>query len=218
MAPSLKKNNLSTVGRWFLGPLLPRRDIDSSWLEFTHILGRSLPFLLLRPQAVPLSEAECLVHWRACVCVKSLQLCPTLCDPMDHSPPRYYVHGILQGGILEWISAPFSRGSSWPRDQTLRLLRLLHWQAGSLPLVPPGKPSLTWAPNNTIPNNTTPQNTTPIKDSLYSERGMGMSPWPCDLLVLSKLQPSERHGKAFWRYSWGTSLMMLPWEDGGIIL
>ena len=160
MAPSLKENNLSTVGSWLLGPLLPRRDIDSSWLEFTHIPGRSLPFLLLRPQAVPLSEAECLVHWHAWVCAKSLQLCPTLCDPVDHSPPRSYVHGILQGGIQEWIAAPFSRGSSWPRDQTLHLLRLLHWQAGSLPLVPLGRPSLTWAPNNTTPNNTTPQNTT----------------------------------------------------------
>ena len=152
------------------------------------------------------------------VCAKSLQLCLTLCDPVDRSPPRYYVHGILQRGILEWIAAPFSRGSSWPRDQTLHLLHLLHWQAGSLPLVPPGKPSLTWAPSNTTPNNTTPQNTTPTKDPLYSKRGMGMSPWPCDLLVLSKLHPSGRRGKAFWKYSWGTSLMMLPWEDGGIIL
>ena len=45
--------------------------------------------------------------------VKVAQLCPTLCDPMD-----YMAHGILQGSILEWVTFPFSRGSSQPRDQT----------------------------------------------------------------------------------------------------
>ena len=45
--------------------------------------------------------------------VKVVQLCPTLCDPMD-----YTVHGILQARILEWVAFPFSRGSSQPRDRT----------------------------------------------------------------------------------------------------
>ena len=49
---------------------------------------------------------------------KSLQLCPTLCDPIDSSPPGSSVHGILQARILECVALPFSRGSSWPRDQT----------------------------------------------------------------------------------------------------
>ena len=31
------------------------------------------------------------------------QLCPTLCDPMDYSPPGSSVHGILQARILEWV-------------------------------------------------------------------------------------------------------------------
>ena len=48
---------------------------------------------------------------------KLLQLCLTLCNPMDHSPPGSSVHGILQARILEWVAIPFSRGSSWPRDQ-----------------------------------------------------------------------------------------------------
>ena len=51
-----------------------------------------------------------------CVCAKSLQSCPTLCDPMDRSPPGSSVHGILQARILEWVAMPFSRGSSRPRD------------------------------------------------------------------------------------------------------
>ena len=45
--------------------------------------------------------------------VKVVQLCLTLCDPMD-----YTVHGILQARILEWVTFPFSRGSSQPRDRT----------------------------------------------------------------------------------------------------
>ena len=46
------------------------------------------------------------------------QSCPTLCDPVDCSPPGSSVHGILQAGILEWVAISFSRGSSWPKDRT----------------------------------------------------------------------------------------------------
>ena len=42
----------------------------------------------------------------------------TLCNPMDCSPPGSSLHGNLQARILEWVASPFSRGSSWPRDQT----------------------------------------------------------------------------------------------------
>ena len=49
---------------------------------------------------------------------KSLQLCTTLWDTMDHSPPGSSVHGILQARTLEWVSMPSSRGSSRPRGQT----------------------------------------------------------------------------------------------------
>ena len=46
------------------------------------------------------------------------QSCPTLWDPMDCSLPDSSLHGILQARILEWVAISFSRGSSWPRDQT----------------------------------------------------------------------------------------------------
>ena len=39
---------------------------------------------------------------------KSLQSCPTLCDPIDGSPPGSSVHGILQARILEWVAISFS--------------------------------------------------------------------------------------------------------------
>ena len=41
----------------------------------------------------------------------------TLCNPIDCSPPGSSVHGIPQTRILEWVAIPFSRGSSWPRNQ-----------------------------------------------------------------------------------------------------
>ena len=64
------------------------------------------------------------------------QLCLTLCDPMDGSPPGSSVHGILQARILKWVAIPFSRGSSQPRDWT----RSPALQANSLPSEPLGKP------------------------------------------------------------------------------
>ena len=39
---------------------------------------------------------------------KSLQSCPTLCDPMDGSPPGSPVSGILQARTLEWVAISFS--------------------------------------------------------------------------------------------------------------
>ena len=48
--------------------------------------------------------------------VESLQSYPTLCNPMDCSPPGSSVHGILQARILEWVAMPSSRGSSQSRE------------------------------------------------------------------------------------------------------
>ena len=63
------------------------------------------------------------------------QSCPTLCNPMDCSPPDPAVHGILQERILAWVAIPFSRGSSWPRDLTR-----MSCIADSLQSELPGKP------------------------------------------------------------------------------
>ena len=48
----------------------------------------------------------------------SAQMCLTLCNTLDCSPPSSSVHSILQARILEWVVISFSRGSSWPRDWT----------------------------------------------------------------------------------------------------
>ena len=73
------------------------------------------------------------------VCVLVAQSCPTPCDPMDCSPSGSSVHGILQARVVEWVAIPFSRGSSWTRDQT----QVSSLQADSLSSEPPGKP-LEW--------------------------------------------------------------------------
>ena len=46
------------------------------------------------------------------------QLCLTLCNPMDCSPPGSSVYGILQTKILEWVAMPSFKGSSSSRDRT----------------------------------------------------------------------------------------------------
>ena len=53
-----------------------------------------------------------------CVCAKLLQSCLTLLDLMDYSLPGSSVYGILLARMLGWVVMPFSRRSSWPRDQT----------------------------------------------------------------------------------------------------
>ena len=62
-----------------------------------------------------LNTCKCL-SVTACMHAKSFQKCPTLCNPMDCSPPGSSVHGILQARILMWVIMPSSRGSSPPRD------------------------------------------------------------------------------------------------------
>ena len=50
--------------------------------------------------------------------VLAAQSCLTFCYPMDCSLPGSSVHRLLQSRNLKWVAIPFSRGSSWPRDQT----------------------------------------------------------------------------------------------------
>ena len=50
--------------------------------------------------------------------VEVAQLCQTLCNPMDCSPPGSSVHGTLQARILEWVAIPFSSETSPPRGWT----------------------------------------------------------------------------------------------------
>ena len=56
---------------------------------------------------------------------KSLQSCPTLCDPIDGSPPGSTVPGILQARTLKWVAIPFSKAWKWKvKAKSLSRVRL----------------------------------------------------------------------------------------------
>ena len=54
-----------------------------------------------------------LTYMQSAAAAKSLQSCPTLCDPIDGSPPGSPVPGILQGRTLEWVAISFSSAWKW---------------------------------------------------------------------------------------------------------
>ena len=58
----------------------------------------------------------------AAVAAKSLHSCPTLCDPIDGSPPGSPIPGILQARILEWVAISFS--NAWKLKSKLSRLVL----------------------------------------------------------------------------------------------
>ena len=68
------------------------------------------------------------------------QLCLILCNHMCCSLPGFSVNGILHARILQWVAMPSSRGYlQFSQGSNPGLLYLLHWQVGSLPLLPPWK-------------------------------------------------------------------------------
>ena len=100
----------------------------------------AIPDMSLQSEATNIWKVyncKCFECW-----TKSLQLCLTLCNPVDCTLPGSSVHGILQARILEWIAISFSRGSSWPkRDKALVtcigrwILYYLSYQSGRLCIV-----------------------------------------------------------------------------------
>ena len=54
------------------------------------------------------AESDMQLHAAAAAAAKLLQSCPTLCDPIDISPPGSPVPGILQARTLEWVAISFS--------------------------------------------------------------------------------------------------------------
>ena len=82
------------------------------------VVNLSSPQILFSYLLLPWTFLFLFIFLLKYVCAKSLQLCPSLCDPMDCSSPGSSVYGILQARILEWVVMPSFRGSSQPRDWT----------------------------------------------------------------------------------------------------
>ena len=88
-----------------LWPLLSFPNLLAYWVQLCGSLNilwhwnENWPFPILWPL---LSFPDLLAY-----CARSLQLCPTVCNPMDSSPPGPSICGILQARTLEWIALPF---------------------------------------------------------------------------------------------------------------
>ena len=91
--------NVLTIGQLHSSPMLVRSCSKSCKLGFSIMRTKNFQKSM-------------------CICVKSLPSCPTICDPMDYSPPGFSAHGILRARLLEWVAMSSSRGSSQPRDRT----------------------------------------------------------------------------------------------------
>ena len=93
-------------------PLLLRlyTSLESAWWKHHPVMCNQTSLPDPAQMFVPIS-----VPWihTAAAAAKSLQSCPTLCDPIDGSPPGSPVPGILQARTLEWVAISFSNAWKW---------------------------------------------------------------------------------------------------------
>ena len=93
------------------------------WSGLPFPSPRNLPDLGIKPGS-PALQADALPS--AATAAKSLQSCPTLCDPIDGSPPGSPVPGILQARTLEGVAVSFSNAWKWKvKVKSLSRVRLL---------------------------------------------------------------------------------------------
>ena len=144
---------------------LPDEDWEANW-KMKMLGGNTivrelccfLRFCLLPLRYIYIYSAECLCNFffkwlqnleelllllmHAWVHAKSLQSCPTLCNPMMCSPPGSSVCGVFQARILEWVAISFPKGSIPTQGSNPSLQ---HWQVDSLPLSHQESP-VSWLP------------------------------------------------------------------------
>ena len=95
-------------------PFLLYKRVFSPWLyqaciRLPQLCVSNCIFLLLQNKLILLINlTDFLIVLGQLVAYLVTQSCPTLCDPMDCSPPSSFVHGILQSRILEWVAISFS--------------------------------------------------------------------------------------------------------------
>ena len=102
------------------------------WVAVPFFRGSSQPRDLTQVSHIAVefftswATGEALKGASAAAAAKSLQSCPTLCDPIDGSPPGSPIPGIVQAGILEWVAISFSKAWKWKvKVKSLSHVRLL---------------------------------------------------------------------------------------------
>ena len=107
----------------FLKPNLhPKKVMVTVWWSAAHLIRD----IFLHPSETITSEKCAQQIDAAAAAAKSLQSCPTLCDPIDGSLPDPPVPGILQARTLEWVAISFSNAWKWKvKVKSLSRVRLL---------------------------------------------------------------------------------------------
>ena len=94
--------------------------------EEDDVISHSLGFLSASCFPVCLYPLRLFISAAAAAAAKPHQLCPTLCDPIDGSPPGSPVPGVLQARTLEWVAISFSNAWKWKvKVKSLSRVRLL---------------------------------------------------------------------------------------------
>ena len=117
---------------WVAFPFFRGSSQTRDWPQVSRITGGFFTSWATR-------EAQSFHNHMRIICMLSGFSRVWLCNP---GPPGSSVHGILQARILEWVAMPSSRGIFPTQGLNPRLLHLIHWQTGSLPLAPPEKPHI----------------------------------------------------------------------------
>ena len=119
--------SLSITNSW---SSLKFMSIESVMPSSHLILCRPLFLLPPIPPSIRVFSNESTLHMRwpkywsygvPAAAAKLLQSCPTLCDPIDSSPPGSPIPGILQARTLEWVAIFFSNAWKWSRSVTVWL-------------------------------------------------------------------------------------------------
>ena len=124
--------------RWWQCPVLTQSSVHKNISHSTNIEKKHLVLrntLLKLMHSLENSNLK-LYHYQSYTCVSvPAQSPPTLCNPMDCSPPGSSVHRILEARILEQVAISSSRGSSQPRDQTVVPCRCFTAEPSGKPII-----------------------------------------------------------------------------------
>ena len=112
---------LSTTNVFFGGPILQKKETESS-----KIFVQGYPAISFVHSFIQKYLFSTLYGYSAAAAAKSLQSCPTLCDPINSSPPGSAVPGVLQARTLEWVAISFCNAWKWKvKVKSLSCVRLL---------------------------------------------------------------------------------------------
>ena len=100
---------MPNLGHWFTSEREAKDEIRKGYKRGQICIW----FILKKPEANTTKIFKLLKLVGAAAAAKSLQSCPTLCDPIDGSPPGSPVPGILQARTLEWVAISFSNAWKW---------------------------------------------------------------------------------------------------------